>query len=298
MRLIGHLPEEAGARAFGDYLYVRGVENNIEQDPGHGWAVWIVEEDRIAEATEMLAQFRTAPEDSKYRSEAKAASRLRAKEEKSQTEWEKRLRQRRHLFRPLHDYGFGMLTYALIVVSVGTFLYSKFGNDTERLSALFMTNIVHSDDYITWVKGLPEIRHGQVWRLFTPMFIHMTALHIIFNMLWLRDLGSMVEARQSSWHLLGLVLAFSALSNLVQYAWDGPSFGGMSGVVYGLLGYIWVRGKVDPGCGLYLHQSTVTMMLIWLAVGFTGFLGIANGAHLGGLLAGMGWGYLSSLRHR
>ena len=298
MRLIGHLPGEESARTFGDYLYVQGVQNNVEEDPGHGWAVWIVEEDKIAQATEMMGQYRAAPEDPRYHSEAKAASRIRAKEEKSQAEWEKKLRQRRHLFRPLHDYGFGVVTYALIVISVGVFLYSKFGMDTERVSALFMTNIEHSDDYITWVKGLPEIRHGQIWRLFTPMFIHMTVLHIIFNMLWLRDLGSMVEARQSPWYLLGLVLAFSALSNLVQYAWGGPSFGGMSGVVYGLLGYVWVRGKVDPGSGLYLNQSTVILMLIWLAMGFTGFLGLANGAHLGGLVVGVAWGYLSSLRYR
>jgi len=298
MRLIGHLPEEAGARTFGDYLYVQGVENNIEEDPGHGWAVWIVDEDKIAQASEMLGQYRAAPGDKRYHSEAKGASRLRAKEEKSQLEWEKKLRQRRHLFRPLHDYGFGVLTYALIILSVGVFFYSRLGMETERLSSLFMTNMERTEDYVSWVGGLLEIRHGQIWRLFTPMFIHLSVIHIIFNMLCLRDLGSMIEARQSSWTLLALVLGTSALSNLAQYAWSGPSFGGMSGVIYGLLGYIWVRGKRDPGSGLYLNQSTVTMMLIWLAVGFTGFLGIANGAHLGGLVAGLAWGYLSSLRYR
>ena len=298
MRLIGHLPEETGARTFGDYLYVQGVENDIEQDSGDGWAVWIKEEDKIEQATEMLAHFRAAPDDAKYHSEAKAASRIRAKEEKSQAEWERRLRNRRHLFRPLHDYGFGVLTYTLIVISVGVFLYNRFGAETERVSGLFMTNILHSEDYITWTGGLPEIRHGEIWRLFTPMFIHMSVLHILFNMLCLRDLGSMIEARQSAWKLLGLVLGVAALSNLAQYAWSGPSFGGMSGVVYGLLGYIWVRGKVDPGSGLYVSQSTLTIMLVWLVVGFTGVLGIANGAHLGGLVVGMAWGYLSSLRYR
>lgn len=298
MRLIGHLPEETSARTFGDYLYVQGVENNVEEDPGHGWALWIVDEDKISQATELLAKFLASPADPKYQSQAKGASQLRSREEKAQVEWQKRLRQRRHLFRPLRDYGFGVVTYALIVISAGVFLYSKFGTETERVSALFMTGIEHSDDYITWVKGLPEIRHGEIWRLFTPMFIHMTVLHIIFNMLWLRDLGSMVEARQSPWYLLGLVLGFAALSNLAQYAWAGPSFGGMSGVVYGLLGYVWVRGKVDPGSGLYLHQSTVTMMLIWLGIGFLGVFHMANGAHLGGLVAGVGWGYLSSLRYR
>jgi GlpG protein len=73
----------------------------------------------------------------------------------------------------------------------------------------------------------------------------------------------------------------------------------MSGVVYGLLGYVWIRGKFDPASGLYLHRSTVIMMLIWLVAGFARVLGpIANYAHLGGLLIGMAWGWLSSLKYR
>ena len=73
----------------------------------------------------------------------------------------------------------------------------------------------------------------------------------------------------------------------------------MSGVVYGLLGYIWIRGKFDPGSGLYLHSSTVIMMLIWFFACLSGYLGqIANTAHTVGLLMGMAWGFVSGLRYR
>src|SRR5262249_46234350 len=126
-------------------------------------------------------------------------------------------------------------------------------------------------------------------------------LHILFNMLWLRDLGSMIEGRQSSLHLLLLVLIIGACSNLGQcyIGMKGPDFGGMSGVVYGLLGYIWIRGKFDPGSGLYLHPTTVWMMVIWFIACFTPFIpNIANSAHAVGLGMGMAWGYLSSLRYR
>ena len=118
-------------------------------------------------------------------------------------------------------------------------------------------------------------------------------------MLWLRDLGSMIEGRQTSWHLAILALVIAAGSNLAQfYVSRSPVFGGMSGVVYGLLGYVWIRGKLDPASGLFLHQSTVVMMMIWLVLCFTGLLGpVANYAHLAGLLMGMAWGYVSSLRH-
>jgi GlpG protein len=119
-------------------------------------------------------------------------------------------------------------------------------------------------------------------------------------MWWLRDLGSMIEARQSTLQLALLVLVTTAGSNLGEY-WFGHTavFGGMSGVLYALLGYIWMRGKFDPGSGLFLHPSTVTMMLIWLVVCYTGYIGpIANAAHLVGLAIGMAWGFLSSLRYR
>ena len=73
----------------------------------------------------------------------------------------------------------------------------------------------------------------------------------------------------------------------------------MSGVVYGLVGYVWIRGKFDAGSGLYLHSSTVTMMLIWFFVCLVGIMGpIANAAHAAGLVSGMAWGFLSSLRRR
>ena len=66
----------------------------------------------------------------------------------------------------------------------------------------------------------------------------------------------------------------------------------MSGVVYGLLGYIWMRGKFDPGSGLYLHPSTVTMMIIWFFACFTPIIpNVANAAHAAGLVIGIAWGY-------
>ena len=124
----------------------------------------------------------------------------------------------------------------------------------------------------------------------------MFVLHIVFNLLWLRDLGTMIEQRQSGWHLLALILVIGTLSNLGQWWMEGPRFGGMSGVVYGLLGYIWIRGKFDPRSGLFLHRETVTMMILWLVLCFTGALGpIANTAHTVGLIAGMAWGFLSSI---
>src|SRR5712671_3379491 len=300
MRLIGHLAEESAARTFGDYLYVQGIENHLEQEKAAGWGIWINDEDKVEQANTLLTAFRADPKNERYGTEAQRAARLRAKEEEAQAAYRKRLRNRRHLFRPLTGYGFGPLTFVLIAICVLVFVFTNFGMKPDLIQSLFITPYLAGESYVPPDMTLPEIRHGEIWRLFTPMFIHFGPVHIFFNMLWLRDLGSMIEGRQSSTHLAILALVFSAGSNLAEfYISHVAYFGGMSGVVYGLLGYVWIRGKFDPASGLYLHRSTVVMMLIWLVLCFTKIIGpIANYAHLAGLLMGMAWGWLSSLRHR
>jgi len=299
MRLIGYLKDEGSARAFADYLYVQGIENQLEQDSFDGWGIWISDEDKITRATDLLTAFRQNPSDPKYAKEGKGAADLRAQEQKDQESYRKRLRSRRHLFRPLTPYGFGPLTFLMIVASVAVFVISKFAEDLPAIKGLFISGYVTNIRSLSWDAIPPEIRHGQIWRLITPIFIHMGVLHIFFNMLWLRDLGSMVEGRQSSLHLLILTLVIAACSNLAQYFVGGPGFGGMSGVVYGLLGYIWIRGKFDPASGLYLHPYNVVMMLVWFFACLLNFIpNIANTTHAVGLGIGITWGYLSSLRYR
>ena len=311
MRMIGHLDGETKARTFSDYLYVQGIENQIEAEKDGTWALWIHAEEELERAGALLAGFRENPADPKYTSTAQAAGDLKEQKRKEQADYEKRLKQRRHLFQPLRGYGFGPVTFVLIFISVVVFILSGFANHLEAVQRLFISDMDVKDAWLLPLSEalakrisnisvvLPEIRHGEVWRLFTPMFIHMDVLHILFNMLWLRDLGSMIEGRQKSWLLLIMVFAVAAVSNLTQYFLYGPTFGGMSGVVYGLFGYIWIRGKLDPGSGLQLHQSTVTMMIIWFFLCLFGVIGhVANGAHAAGLLMGMAWGWLSSLKYR
>ena len=135
---------------------------------------------------------------------------------------------------------------------------------------------------------------GQIWRLITPSFLHFGALHILFNGLWIWVFGQQVESKLGSRALL-LVFAFTAvLSNIIQALWSGPSlFGGLSGVVYGLLGYIWVWQMRMPRANIGLPPGIIGFMLVWLLLGLFGVIelvagaSIANGAHLGGLLAGM-----------
>ena len=154
---------------------------------------------------------------------------------------------------------------------------------------------------------LPEVRQGQIWRLLTPIFLHFSLLHLAFNMLWLWILGRVIENIQGGPFLMLLVSLLGIGSNLGQYYWSGPLFGGMSGVVYGLLGFLWIQGKLNPNYSVRLHQPIVIMMMVWFVLCWSGILSwlslllfktpleVANMAHTTGLLIGLIWGFLQAV---
>jgi membrane associated rhomboid family serine protease len=139
-----------------------------------------------------------------------------------------------------------------------------------------------------------DVMSGEVWRLVTPIFIHFGLLHIFFNMMWLWDLGRALEILRGPGFLALFVAVTGIASNIAQYVvTQSPTFGGMSGVVYALLGYVWMQGRFNRSFGFALHRSTVVMMIGWFVLCWTGLLGpIANWAHAAGLLVGMAWGFL------
>lgn len=139
---------------------------------------------------------------------------------------------------------------------------------------------------------LLEIQQGQIWRIFTPMFLHFNIVHIVFNMLWLWQLGGLIEFKQGGSMLILVCFVGSAASNIAQYFVSGPVFGGMSGVVYALFGYVWLQGVTNPQFGLKLPNSIIYLLLGWLVVCWSRILeklfdlSIANTAHFVGLASG------------
>lgn len=129
----------------------------------------------------------------------------------------------------------------------------------------------------------------QAWRFITPALLHFSVLHISFNLLWWWQLGGIIEKQQGK-QRLALIFIFSAIaSNLAQYFLVSPYFGGLSGVVYALVGYTWLYGRLNKQSLVNLSDSLFIFLLVWLVLGFVDILPFdaANYAHLVGLVAGL-----------
>lgn len=157
-----------------------------------------------------------------------------------------------------------------------------------------------------FVPASETLRSGHVWRLITPAFLHFGFLHLLFNSLWVWDLGRRLECLLGKINFIVFFIFTAAAANIAQYLWSANTlFGGMSGVVYGLVGFIIVRHKLSPHPLTAVPPSILGFMLFWLVLCMTGVVdyfidgGVANAAHLGGLLAGCIYAFINiKLQHQ
>ncbi len=163
-------------------------------------------------------------------------------------------------------------------------------NDSLGLMHWFTFQKVSFGYFITLEKTLAS---GEIWRIISPAFLHFGFLHFIFNSLWMWDLGRRLELYLGRSTYLLFFASTAAISNAAQYFWQpNTNFGGMSGVVYALVGFIIVSQKLAPNKLTAVPASVLGFMLFWLVLCMTGAIdyfiggGVANAAHVGGLLAG------------
>lgn len=185
----------------------------------------------------------------------------------------------------------------LIVLSVLVTVWTNFGEDEARVLP-WLISLVPAE----LPERLAEVRHGEVWRLLTPVFLHGSVAHLGFNMLGMATLGGVLERYIGSRAYLFGTLLIALGSNLGEYFVSGHGyFGGMSGVVYGLFGYVWLRAWVDRTFELSVPRQGIVLSLAWFALCFTGVFGpIANAAHTFGLVLGGLWGVAvgrAAMRH-
>ena len=179
-------------------------------------------------------------------------------------------------------------TMVLVLLSILGFLLVYLGMPLTWIAQLTFTPVTLVDGDLRFMP-----MDGQYWRLLTPAFLHFGWLHIVFNSLWLWELGTRVERVMGSLNMAGMFCVIALVSNTCQYVFGGPGlFGGMSGVVYGLLGFSWVAPLLQPRWPIQPAPAIMLFMIGWLVICLVGlvevlgFGAIANAAHLGGLVCG------------
>jgi GlpG protein len=296
MRQIGSIPNEAWMQRLADYLFTLGIRIQAEPADG-GFAVWAIDEDRVAQARDELARFVQNPEDERYRAAEREARRLRDDLVAREKERQKNVVDVRRQWRSPRT---KPVTLVLIAASCAVALASGFGEQPrDPLVQKLLFSVGPAAGVDAGFGAGSEILHGQIWRLITPIFLHFGPMHLVMNMLAMHSLGTVLELRLGSWRLAAMVLAIALISNVAEFLYSGPFFGGMSGVAFGLFGYAWMKSEFDPEAGLFIPTRSVAMMLGWLVLCMTGLLGpIANAAHFSGLIVGILLGYGPVLRRR
>ena len=286
MRMIGTLNEEGLARRLADHLVASRMPSHIEQGRD-GWQIWVEHDDHLDAARSALSHFLTNPLDPRFDS-ASHAERLRREEQKRAEQLRRNYRDVRTTWASNANRATPVIITCMALCLIAT-LVTQFGQNAIPVTQwLWFSSFESASE-----KGLfAQILGGQVWRIITPIFMHGSIIHLIFNLSFSFWLGGLIERQKGSVYLLVLVLVSGVVGNLTQAIWSGhPAFLGFSGVAYALFGFAWIRHKVAPHEGIGVDPFTVGMALAWLVLGFTGMMPIANGAHVGGLIVGLIAGY-------
>jgi len=312
MRKVGVFKEQNKAVDFVSCLNNSQITALIEEDEGE-YAVWVHDEGHVFLAKKLAAEFQSKELVGKT----------------TKDELPKRVSTKSKIYQPY-------LTKLIFTVCIFVFLLSMFqgyseerskngeyvfppvakvllidypggdtiGSENSSWGGLYQILLEKKDKRAKLWHGqiLDKVRHGEVWRLFTPAILHLSLLHILFNLLWLLLLGKMVEQNMGRIRYVIFILITGVFSNLCQYLMTGPYFMGISGVLSALIGYIWMRKRIAPWEVYFVRKESIYFFMMFIF----GFLGIqlisffvqlvtgyalpiyiANASHISGLFSGI-----------
>jgi membrane associated rhomboid family serine protease len=175
-------------------------------------------------------------------------------------------------------------TMTFIAVAVGFYLFTSYGGMGDTLvSNLAQVNFL--------------VAQGDWWRIFTPVLLHATFFHLLFNMWALWVLGPQIERGVGTWAFVSVYLASAGMGGAFVYVLNDPSTVavGASGALFGLFGIWlnWALHRRNTIQGRALLRQIMFLLLLNAALPLI-IANIAWQAHLGGLIAGFVIGELWS----
>jgi len=262
------------AQAFIDYMASRQIEIKMMPEGSGQFSLWLMADEHQLEVESEIKQFLDNPNDRKYQAASWEVAETRNPQ----------FRYHSPSMMAMLKSKSGPLTLSVMAICAVIFALLQLG----------MMDVIFSQFHFPAQPG----QQWQLWRWVSHALLHFSVLHIIFNLLWWWEFGGNIEKRLGSFKLLQIFVVSAALSGAAQFWVEGANFGGLSGVVYALVGYLWMFSIRAPESGLGIAKPLVVFMLVWLVLGFVQpFLAIANSAHLAGLAAGVVMGLTDASRY-
>lgn len=285
-----HLVDVADARAaerLADRLLVAGIEATVREGTDGGRELWVIDDERLDDARAVISR-----DDDDERETRRRAKALRAGQAASDRDHASRAVAIGERWRQTTGGQLAPLSTMLVVASVLVAWSTSLGDPSSgTLQALAIE---------PWMSGerFGQVMRGEIWRLWTPMFIHYGFFHLVFNMSWVLTLGPQIERNHGFATMLALVLVSQLAGAIPQYYATGPGFGGMSGVVYGLFGFVWMHARFGASRRYVISDREAVLSIVWLVACGSGMFGpIANLGHAGGLVVGLAMGAPAYVRH-
>jgi rhomboid protease GluP len=146
--------------------------------------------------------------------------------------------------------------------------------------------------------GLVPLLQGRWWTVITANYLHGDILHILFNMLWLRQIGHLVEELFGASRFWIIYTLSGLLGSLLTILLGTTYFIGASGAIFGLFGALIFYGRSRGGV---FGSNIFRQMLIWAGIGF--FLSfvfplVDIWGHVGGFIGGLAAAFLLNYQER
>jgi membrane associated rhomboid family serine protease len=173
-----------------------------------------------------------------------------------------------------------VITYGIIWINIIMWILMTLAGGSTNVAVLVRFGAMYA----------PLVIRGEYWRLITPMFLHVGAIHLAFNSYALYNLGTLAEKIYGRSKFIVVYAAAGVLGSVFSFLFTRAVSAGASGAIFGLLGALLYFGRKRPGVfrrGFTANLATI--LLINLFIGFSN-PGIDNFAHIGGFIGG----YISS----
>lgn len=252
------------AQAFIDYMASQHIQLRMRPDPQQQQVeLWLDDEQHITKVRHELDLFLQDPSNPRY----------------TAVSWQTGTTHTNFKYRSFFSFATlkarsGPLTLIVMLICTGIYLWLAM---TQHLDVL---------RYLAWPR---EGQQFELWRWFSPAFVQFSFSQLVFNLVLWWFLASQVERHLGTGKLLTIFLVSALFCNWGQSLYSASNFGGLSGVVYALISYVWLTGERQPEKEVSAPRGLMILVVIWLFLGYLDILGasIANAAHLSGLIIGL-----------